>query len=152
MCCPRGHHLETQQSPVLLCRETVDKARSAGTAFTGKKGILLHKTFIRNWSNHTGKQQLLSALLATVLEGIFPTPAKPLECSRVEWGPTMQCPSYHPWSKQGPPCLLLLTKRKKTAPRQAQPLRSSNPRMNLAHRIQKNRTFQTLRRHQQNCQ
>lgn len=53
----------------------------------------------------------------------------------------MQCPSYHPWSKQGPPCLLLLTKHKKTAPRQAQPLRSSNPRTNLAHRIQKKTYF-----------
>lgn len=62
---------------------------------------------------------------------------EPLECSRVEWGPTMWCPSYHPWRKQGPPCLLLLTKHKKTAPRQAQPHRSSNPGTNLAHRMQK---------------
>lgn len=64
----------------------------------------------------------------------------------------MQCPSYHPWSKQRPLCLLLFPKHKKTAPRQAQPHRSSNPRTNLAHRIQKKLIFQTLKTHQQNCQ
>lgn len=130
---------------------TMDKAHSAGTALMAKKApwstqFLSFRTQVKPCWQRAALRSVSSHRAGRIF-CFSSSREESLERSRVERDPTTQCHLVTLREIGGPPCLLLLTKHEKPAPRQAQPHRSSNPGTSLAHRIQKNTFFKYPKYH-----